>query len=135
MSTRCVVGRAGTITSPWLCSLGPSCWLSSRTGGKKRPHLTRPQVSRVLREVLPQRTWTQEELLLWLSATQERNARAKRSHIKRRLRKRRERAAGRDHRARPGGRHPGRGAAAHLHALLPCVHLTWCEGDGDRPGR
>jgi hypothetical protein len=45
----------------------------------------------VLREVLPQRTWTQEELLRWLVATQERNARAKRSHIKRRLRKRRDR--------------------------------------------
>ena len=52
------------------------------------PQLTRPQVSRVLREVLPQRTWTQEELLHWLLATQERNARAKRSHIKRRLRQR-----------------------------------------------
>jgi hypothetical protein len=55
------------------------------------PQLTRPQVSRVLREVLPQRTWTPEELLRWLVVTQERNARAKRSHIKRRLRKRRDR--------------------------------------------
>jgi hypothetical protein len=55
------------------------------------PHLTRPQASRVLRELLPQRTWTPEELRRWLSATQERNARAKRAHSKRRLRQRRDR--------------------------------------------
>ena len=33
------------------------------------PHITRPQVSRVLRELLPHRTWTQEDLLRWLRAT------------------------------------------------------------------
>jgi len=55
------------------------------------PQITRPQVSRVLRALLPHRTWTRAELLQWLSATQERNARAKLSHIKRRLRKRRDR--------------------------------------------
>jgi len=55
--------------------------------GKKMPLLTRPQVSRVLREVLPHRTWTHAELLAWLTDTQERNARAKHSHIKRRLRR------------------------------------------------
>jgi len=39
--------------------------------------LTRPQVSRVLRELLPHRIWTPAELLQWLNDTQERNARAK----------------------------------------------------------
>jgi len=41
----------------------------------------------VLRELLPHRTCTPAELLAWLTETQERNARAKRSHIKRRLRR------------------------------------------------
>ena len=48
------------------------------------PAITRPQVSRVVRELLPQRVWTKEELLGWLHETQERNARAKRAHSKRR---------------------------------------------------
>lgn len=51
------------------------------------PQLTRPQVSRVLRELLPQRVWTDEDLLRWLKDTQQRNERAKQSHIKRRLNK------------------------------------------------
>jgi hypothetical protein len=42
-------------------------------------------VARVLREVLPRRRWSHEELWDWLIATHERNARAKRSHHKRRL--------------------------------------------------
>ena len=62
-------------------------------GGKKMPPITRPQVSRVLRELLPHRTWTRAELLQWLSATQERNERAKLSHIKRRLRRQHDRAS------------------------------------------
>jgi len=37
--------------------------------------------------VLLHRTWTHAELLAWLTDTQERNARAKHSHIKRRLRR------------------------------------------------
>ncbi len=49
------------------------------------PQLTRSQVSRVLRELLPRRTWTREDLLGWLAETQRRNDRAKRSHAKRRL--------------------------------------------------
>jgi hypothetical protein len=52
------------------------------------PQITRPQVSRVLRALLPHRLWTRADLLQWLSDTQERTARAKQSHIKRRLRKR-----------------------------------------------
>ena len=54
------------------------------------PLLTRQQVSRVLREVLPHRTWTPAALLWWLTDIQERNARAKQSHIKRRLRRQHE---------------------------------------------
>jgi hypothetical protein len=57
------------------------------------PQVTRPQISRVLREVLPHRRWTHAALLTWLTATQERNARAKASHAKRRLRQQREREA------------------------------------------
>ncbi len=49
------------------------------------PLVTRPQVSRVLRELLPRRVWTDLDLLEWLTATQQRNARATRSHAKRRL--------------------------------------------------
>ena len=49
------------------------------------PLITRPQISRVLRQLLPQRTWTSHELWEWLADTQGRNHRAKRSHAKRRL--------------------------------------------------
>ncbi len=48
------------------------------------PPLTRPQVSRVLRELLPKQAWTASELLDWLQDTQTRTERAKRSHAKRR---------------------------------------------------
>jgi hypothetical protein len=48
------------------------------------PQITRPQVSRVVRELLPRREWTKQELIGWLHETQERNERAKRSHTKRR---------------------------------------------------
>jgi hypothetical protein len=51
------------------------------------PQVTRPQVSRVLRELLPRRHWTVVELLEWLRDTQVRNERAKHSHLKRRLAK------------------------------------------------
>ena len=48
------------------------------------PQVTRPQVYRVVRELLPRKHYTQDELLQWLQDTQERNERAKRSHAKRR---------------------------------------------------
>ena len=48
------------------------------------PQITRPQVSRVVRELLPQRQWTREELIGWLHETQERNERVKHAHMKRR---------------------------------------------------
>ncbi len=57
------------------------------------PLVTRPQLSRVVRALLPQRLWTDDALLQWLSDTQGRNERAKRSHIKRRLRQQHEQEA------------------------------------------
>ncbi len=51
------------------------------------PQLTRQQVSRILRELLPRRHWSVVELLEWLEDMQLRNERAKRSHLKRRLAK------------------------------------------------
>ena len=52
------------------------------------PHLTQPRISRVLREVLPQRVWSHADLWRWLTDTQDRNERATRSHTRRRQRKR-----------------------------------------------
>ena len=51
------------------------------------PLVTRQQVSRVLRELLPRREWSVVELLEWMRDMQLRNERAKRSHLKRRLAK------------------------------------------------
>ncbi len=55
------------------------------------PQITRTQISRLLRALLPQRHYTTQELLHWLTTTQLRNEHAKRSHYKRR------RARQRDH--------------------------------------
>ena len=52
--------------------------------GKKMPLITRPQVYRVVRELLPKERFGPEELLLWLTDVQERNERARCSHKKRR---------------------------------------------------
>ncbi len=49
------------------------------------PQVTRQQVSRVLRELLPRRAWSVVDLLEWMEDMQLRNERAKRSHLKRRL--------------------------------------------------
>ncbi len=57
-----------------------------QTGGVECVELTIPQVSRLLRGLLPQRTWTFAELLTWLVGTQRRNARAKQAHAERRCR-------------------------------------------------
>ena len=48
------------------------------------PQITRPQVYRVVRELLPKEQFGPSELLLWLADVQERNERARRSHEKRR---------------------------------------------------
>ena len=47
------------------------------------PRITRPQVYRVVREMLPREQYGPLELLEWLEDTQERNERAQRSHEKR----------------------------------------------------
>ena len=52
--------------------------------GGKMPRITRPQVYRVVREMLPREPFGPEELLLWLKESQLRNERACRSHEKRR---------------------------------------------------
>ena len=48
------------------------------------PRITRPQVYRVVREMLPREWFGPEELLRWLEDTQRRNEQARRSHAKRR---------------------------------------------------
>ncbi len=48
------------------------------------PLITRPQVYRVVREMLPRQQWGPHELLLWLDGVQQRNERARQSHQKRR---------------------------------------------------
>ena len=69
-----------------LCLLGGAFLLSLQQalGGKKMPRLTRPQVYRVVREMLPRERFGPGELLSWLEGTQRRNERASRSHAKRR---------------------------------------------------
>ncbi len=54
------------------------------------PQITRPQVYRVVREVLPRERFGPDELLRWLEDVQRRNERARRSHEKRRAAQRRE---------------------------------------------
>lgn len=48
------------------------------------PQITRPQVYRVVRELLPREHFGPDELLQWLADVQQRNERARRSHRKRR---------------------------------------------------
>ena len=48
------------------------------------PLITRPQVYRVVREMLPRTQFGPEELLQWLDGVQQRNERARKSHQKRR---------------------------------------------------
>ena len=47
------------------------------------PLITRPQVYRVVRELLPKAQFGPQELLQWLANVQERNERARQSHEKR----------------------------------------------------
>ena len=78
------VGLAGITTSPCACWAERSCWACSRLGGEKMPRITRPQVYRVVREMLPPERFGPDELLLWLMDTQLRNERARCSHERRR---------------------------------------------------
>lgn len=48
------------------------------------PRITRPQVYRVVREMLPRERFGPAQLLRWLKQTQRSNERASRSHAKRR---------------------------------------------------
>ena len=48
------------------------------------PLITRPQVYRVVRDLLPRERFGPEELLQWLEDVQQRNERARQSHEKRR---------------------------------------------------
>ena len=48
------------------------------------PRITRPQVHRVVRDMLPRERFGPAELLRWLEDTQDSNERASRSHAKRR---------------------------------------------------
>ena len=48
------------------------------------PRITRPQVYRVVRELLPRERFGAKELLQWLKESQLRNERASRSHERRR---------------------------------------------------
>ena len=50
------------------------------------PRITRPQVYRVVREMLPRERFEPWELLQWLQESQLRNERASRSHERRRSR-------------------------------------------------
>ena len=72
-----------------LCLLGGAFLLSlQQAWGKKMPRITRPQVYRVVREMLPRKQFGPVEPAprkRWLEDTQECNARARRSHAKRRV--------------------------------------------------
>ena len=68
-----------------LCLLAGAFLLSlQQAWGKKMPKITRPQVYRAVREMLPRERLGPEELPLWLEDVQLRNERASRSHAKRR---------------------------------------------------
>ena len=70
-----------------LCLLGGAFLLSLQQawgGGGKMPRITRPQVYRVVREMLPRERFGPHELLQWLEETQECNERTRRSLAKRR---------------------------------------------------
>ena len=68
-----------------MCLLGGAFLLGlQQDWGGKMPRITRPQVYRVVREMLPREWFGPEELLRLLQAEQLRNHRASQSHAKRR---------------------------------------------------
>ena len=82
-NTRPGVGRVGSTIA--LCLLGGAFLLGlQQDWGKKMPQITRPQVYRVVREMLPRERFGPEELLRWLNESQRRNEQASRSHARRR---------------------------------------------------
>ena len=67
-----------------VCLLAGAILVTLQQDGKKMPQITRPQVYRVVGELLPKEQFGPVELLGWLADVQERNKRARRSHEKRR---------------------------------------------------
>ena len=68
-----------------MCLLGGAFLLGlQQDWGGKMPRITRPQVYRVVREMLPWERFGPDELLLWLVESQLRNEQARRSHESRR---------------------------------------------------
>ena len=68
-----------------MCLLGGAFLLGlQQDWGEKMPRITRPQVYRVVREMLPRERFGPDELLRWLEDTQLRNERARCSHQRRR---------------------------------------------------
>ena len=68
-----------------MCLLANAFLLSlQQAWGKKMPQITRPQVYRVVREILPRAWFGPEELMRWLQEVQARNESARRAHQKRR---------------------------------------------------
>ena len=67
-----------------MCLLGGAFLPGLQQDGGKMPRITRPQVHRVVREMLPRERFGSAELLRWLEDTQDSNERAKCSHAKRR---------------------------------------------------
>ena len=68
-----------------MCLLGGAFLLDlQQAWGEKMPRITRPQVYRVVREMLPRERFGPDELLRWLEDTQDSNEGASRSHAKRR---------------------------------------------------
>ena len=67
-----------------LCLLAGAFLLSLQQDWGGMPRITRSQVYRVVREMLPRERFGPTELLRWLEETQECNERARRSHAKRR---------------------------------------------------
>ena len=67
---------------------GVSAEPAAGLGGEKMPQITRPQVCRVVREMLPRERFGPGELLRWLEDVQRRNERSRRSHEKRRAARR-----------------------------------------------
>ncbi len=69
-----------------LCLLAGAFLLSlQQAWGEKMPRITRPQVYRVVRELLPRERFGPTELLQWLKYTQDSNERARLSRQKRRV--------------------------------------------------
>ncbi len=88
--TRTPYQARGRLWAGWchhitMCLLAGAFLLTlQQDWGKKMPRITRPQVYRVVRELLPKERFGPRELRQWRADVQERNERARRSHERRR---------------------------------------------------